>query len=92
MLSRREARRRLIARYTAALAELPEGKEPLFSLADLLTEQNIRATQELHLYPRTRRQPHPRAGLDPQAREGSASEESGNDLHHSIRSYLWKLI
>jgi hypothetical protein len=50
MLSRKEARRRLIACYYRGLTELPPGREPLFALDYFLTEENIRAVQRLHLY------------------------------------------
>jgi hypothetical protein len=50
MLSRREARRRLLARYYRALTELPVGREPLFALDHFLTEENVEAVQRLHLY------------------------------------------
>jgi hypothetical protein len=50
MLTRREARRRLIARWHSAVAELPAGREPLFGLQRFVTEENIQVVQSLGLY------------------------------------------
>jgi hypothetical protein len=48
--SRREAKRRLTARYYAALSELPPGTEPLFALGHFLSDENIGVVQRLDLY------------------------------------------
>jgi hypothetical protein len=50
MLTRREARRRLIARWHSAVAELPARREPLFGLQRFVTEENIQVVQSLGLY------------------------------------------
>jgi hypothetical protein len=50
MCIRKEARRRLIARWYGAVAELPHGCEPLFTLDNFVTDENIEAVQRLDLY------------------------------------------
>jgi hypothetical protein len=50
LLSRREARRRLVARWHSAVAELPAGREPLFPLEHFVTEENIAVVRRLNLY------------------------------------------
>jgi hypothetical protein len=50
MITRKEAKRRLMARYYAQLADLPRGTEPLFGLKHFLSDETIAATQRLNLY------------------------------------------
>jgi hypothetical protein len=50
MLTRREARRRLIARWHSAVAQLPAGREPLFPISHFVTPENVEAVRGLHLY------------------------------------------
>jgi hypothetical protein len=50
MCSYKEARRRLIARYYSAVAEMPAGKAPLFDLQHFVSPENIQVVAALDLY------------------------------------------
>jgi hypothetical protein len=50
MCSYKEARRRLVAKYYSAVAELPPGKTPLFGIEHFLSQENIEAVARLDLY------------------------------------------
>jgi hypothetical protein len=50
MCTYREARRRLVARYFSAVAELPSGTVPLFGIEHFVNHENIEVVAALNLY------------------------------------------
>ena len=50
MCSYKEARRRLVARWYSAVAELPHGTEPLFGIGHFVNHENIEVVAALDLY------------------------------------------
>jgi hypothetical protein len=50
MLSRKEAKRRLINRFLVAVSELPIGRRPLYGIGHFICDENVAAVQKLGLY------------------------------------------